>query len=536
MRRAKYNWFDKQAAVRNYYQQLQKDNDVTQITVTNHTDDIRKVCLWGAISCVPLTDPMFIESTGTSTITVEKHPQELVYNPATDLFYVVNQLGDSVSVINTSGVLVATIDLCKMISNSETGGGYAYGERRTLDSERIQINLIKLPGTISPVAIAVNTKSDSSEYGMIAVACSVSDEVVFINTNNTIERRESVGTRPIDIVYNPIDDCYYTTNLVSGSVSKICINRRVNNLPPIEAARAIGVNIDNGDLYIHNLKDGAINIYDVQGNQKGTIGRVVSNIVSFAFHPVNKMMYVGLNNSDTVLVVDPVTFRSIRKIKSGKELVALAYNPNNGLMYVGNQGDQTITRINAKHQVVDTIKTGNFGIGLAISTKEDIVAVSNAADDTVTISGIQGGPTLTVNDEYYEYREDFQHNPTLISHLKIVASGEDRINALQLIEKAVTGKETCQTLSLSNHQSPQNFGNISEVFDIDGDIIDGHSIWCFKINPKQVVTFLIYHKQFEMYNMLPDKSRISTGVQMSKGIPVSWLENNENEPPDESAY
>ena len=536
MRRTKYNWFDKQAAVRNYYQQLQKDNDVTQITVTNHTDDIRKVCLWGAISCVPLTDPMFLEDNATKTVIVEKHPQELIYNPATDLFYVVNQLGDSVSVINTSGVIVVTIDLCKKMSTAQTGGGYGVGLRRASDTKRVQINPIKLPGTISPVAIAVNTKSDSSEYGMIAVACSVSDEVVFINTNNTIERRESVGTRPIDIVYNPIDDCYYTTNLVSGSVSKICINRRVNNLPKIEGARTIGVDTDSGYLYIHNIKDGAVNIYDVQGNLKGSVGSVRSEIVSFLYHPVTKNMYMVLNDSNSIAVLDTTRFGAITKLNTGNDPVAIAYNPNNGLMYVGNRGDQTITRVNTKHQVVDTIKRGDFGIGLAISTKEDIVAVSNAADDTVTISGIQGGPTVTVNDEYYEYREDFQHNPTLISHLKIVASGEDRINALQLIEKAVTGKETCQTLSLSNHQSPQNFGNILEVFDIDGDIIDGHSIWCFKINPKQVVTFLIYHKQFEMYSMLPDKSRISTGVQMSEGIPVSWLENNENEPPDESAY
>jgi YVTN family beta-propeller protein len=507
MRRAKYNWFDKQAALRNYYQRLQKDNDVTQITVTNHTDDIRKVSLWGANSLVLLADPMFLDEETTESIIVEKHPQGLAYNPANDSFYSANQLGNSVSAISSKGQLKQTISLGTSI----------------------------LSGSISPVAIAVNTKSDSSEYGMIAIACSVSDEVVFINANNIIQSRESVGTRPTAIVFNPIDDCFYTTNLVSGTISKLGINT-INNFPLIEAARAIGVNTDNGDLFIHNLKDGAINIYNSIGNLKGRAGSVGSDIVSFAFHPINKMMYVSLNDIDSVIVIDTVTFIATTKIDVGSNPVALAYNVHNGLMYVGNRDNQTVTRINATHQVVDTIPLESFSLGLAISTKEDVVAVSNSANDTVTISGKQGGPTVTVNDEYYEYREDFQHNPTLISHLKIVASGEDRINALQLIEKSVAGKETCQTLSLSNHQSPQNFGNISEVFDIDGDIIDGHSIWCFKINPKQVVTFLIYHKQFEMYSMLPDKSRISTGVQMSEGIPVSWLENNENKPPDESAY
>ena len=504
MRRAKYNWFDKQAALRNYYQRLQKDNDVTQITVTNHTDDIRKVSLWGANALVPLADPMFLDEGTIKSIIVEKHPQDLAYNPANDSFYTANQLGNSVSVISSQGQLKKTISLGASV----------------------------LPGGISPVAIAVNTKSDSPEYGMTAIACSVSDEVVFINVNNLIERRESVGKRPTGIVYNPVDDCFYTTNLVSGAISKIGMNN-VDNFLLVEAARSIGVNTINGDLYIHNLKDGAVNTYDFSGEFKSSSGPLSSDIVTFAFHPINKMMYIGLNDIDTVMALDPVTFVANAQINVGSNPVALAYNVHKGLMYVTNLGDQTFTRINATHQVVDTIQSESFSLGLAISTKEDIVAVSSSANDTVTISGKQGGPTVTVNDEYYEYREDFQHNPTLISHLKIVASGEDRINALQLIEKSVTGKETCQTLSLSNHQSPQNFGNISEVFDIDGDIIDGHSIWCFKINPKQVVTFLIYYKQFDMYSMLPDKSRISTGVQMSEGIPVSWLENNENKPPDE---
>tara|TARA_R110002049_G_scaffold113040_3_gene263074 strand:+ start:1642 stop:3165 length:1524 start_codon:yes stop_codon:yes gene_type:complete len=507
MRRAKYNWFDKQAALRNYYQRLQKDNDVTQITVTNHTDAIRKVSLWGTNSLVPLADPMFLDEEATETIIVEKHPQDLAYNPANDSFYSANQLGNSVSVISSQGQLKQTIALGASV----------------------------LPGSISPVSIAVNTKTDSPEYGMTTIACSVSNEVVFINANNLIKRRESVGIRPTAIVYNPVEDCFYTTNLVSGTISKLGVNT-INNFPLIEAPRSIGVNTDNGDLYIHGLKDGAINIYNSIGNLKGRAGSVGSDIVSFAFHPINKMMYIGLNDIDTVMAINPVTFVASIKIDVGSNPVALAFNVHNGLMYVANLGDQTFTRINATHQVVDTIASESFNLGLAISTKEDIVAVSSSANDTVTISGNQGGPTVTVNEEYYESREDFQHNPTLISHLKIVASGEDRINALQLIEKSVTGKEACQTLSLSNHQSPQNFGNISEVFDIDGNIIDGHSTWSFKINPKQVVTFLIYHKQFEMYSMLPDKSRISTGVQMSAGIPVSWLETNENEPPDESAY
>jgi hypothetical protein len=82
----------------------------------------------------------------------------------------------------------------------------------------------------------------------------------------------------------------------------------------------------------------------------------------------------------------------------------------------------------------------------------------------------------------------------------------------------------CEPISLRGYQSPQGFGNVSEVFEMEGQIVDGRVCWRFKINPNQQVTFLIYYKQLEMYNFLPEKSRVSTGVQQSKGIPLSWLQ------------
>ena len=505
MRRRKFNWYNDKMKLRNYYRQLQKDNEVAQVTVTNHTEDIRKVTLWGANSQAQLADPMFLESTITKNITVEKRPQGMAYNPANDLFYVVNQLSDSVSVIDDLGILITTISL----SSSN------------------------LPGSISPVAVTVNTKTDSPKFGVIAVACSVSNEVVFIE-NNIIIRRENIGKRPIDIIYNSFDDCYYVANLISGTISKISNSYSTINFLNINGARNLGVNAENGNLYIYSVENSDISIYDNQGVLKGTIEDVISSIVSLVYHPVKKRMYLGLNDSNVISEIDPITFGIAANIRVGNNPVALAFNSNNGMLYVRNRGNQNITRLDIENKIVDTISLGDFGIGMAISSRKDIIALSNSVNNTVNVLGKQGGPTVTVNQEYYEDREDFQHNPAMVSHLKIVASGEDRINTLQLLENSVSGKAKCSTLSLSNHHSPQNFGNISEVSDISGNLIDGHVRWCFKINPKQQVTFLTYYKQFEMYNMLPEKSRISTGVQMSKGIPASWLDNNQNKPPDES--
>lgn len=532
MRRRTYNWLDKQKQVRDYYKQLQKDNEVTQITVTNHTNDIRKVCLWGANSCVPLTDPLTLEGSFTKKVLVEKHPQGIVYSAVNDAFYCINQLADSVSVISSKGDLITTIDLYETGEGSEGGNGPFLLRAIT----PIITPKNRLPGTISPSSITINSDPESIEFGTVAVACSVSNEVVFIATDNTIVSRRDTGNRPLSIVFNPVDGCYYTANIASGTISKICALRRVNNLPRIEGAKTLGVNTNNGDLFVHNNFDGRINVYDVNGNFKSSVGATDEKDVWFAFNPETGIMFISFYEGESLLLYDSSIPKTVAKIPLRKSPSTMAYNPHTKLMYVSCTADQTVVRINEKNTIEDVIKLAGLTSDIAISTKEDVTAVSDTDKDTVTIQGNQSGPTVTVNDEYYEYREDFQHNPTLISHLKIDASGNDLINALQLIEKSAMGKETCQTLSLSNYQSPQNFSNISEVFDIDGDIIDGHSIWCFKINPKQVVTFLIYHKQFEMYSVLPEKSRVSTGVQMSKGIPASWREYNENEPPDESTF
>ena len=104
------HWYKDQLALQQFYSQLQKNNNVTQLTITNHTDTSRKVTLWDANGCPPISDPLFLEQTFVDTISVANAPQAIGYNPFNDSFYVVNQLSDSISVIN-SETQVTTISL-----------------------------------------------------------------------------------------------------------------------------------------------------------------------------------------------------------------------------------------------------------------------------------------------------------------------------------------------------------------------------------------------------------------------------------------
>lgn len=495
MRTPQNNWYHKQVAMRDYYQELQKQYTVTQVTLENESFIERVVSLWGANRCKPITDPSILIPAINASLEVESQPQRSLYNPANGFFYVVNQLSDSVSVVNTIGQLVKTIRL-----GSTT-----------------------LPGEKSPVGLAVNTNTKSLNFGQVAIVCSVSNELFLLELDYSFSSGISIGNRPMAIAFNPITDLFYVTNLVSGTLVQLNTSKTVSLVKPISGALALGINTTNGDIWVFDSLNQNIEIVASDGQLKGTINGLPSPTMDFEFHPITEQMHVAIGGLNQINIFNPTTFATLRKINIGNDPIEVVFNPNNNLMYVANRGDQNIARLTINNTIQDTLAISGFNRGLAISSQSDLIFLSNSADNTVFISGVQPAFEVSVNPEYYADREDFQHNPTLVKHVKIVASGESRINALQLIEQQVTGKEVCETLSLTNYQSPQNFCNVSEVFDMDGEIIDGHICWQFKIAPKQRVTVLIYHDQFQMYSTLPEKSRVATGVEMSKGLPKSWF-------------
>lgn len=351
---------------RKFQKYLNAEFDTLQVTLKNHTPDIRDVCLWGGNSNKPITDPLTISSTKEFSVEIGTHPQGTVYNPANGYLYIANQLSDSISVVNKLGIVIMTISLSK----------------------------INLPGTVSPVALAVNSNISNAMYGSVYVIGSVSNKMYHINLEHEVVDSFETGIRPSAILFRPQDNKLQVSHIVS--------------------------------------KD--------------------------------------------ILIIDP--------------------NKNYN------------ERSSAQNLVSRRVTDNPF---------EDVKVFTQ--QNRVTFKTSITSPTITVNEEYHEEREDFKFSPGMLKHLKIIASGTRRVNALQMLQKSMAGKEICKTLSLGNYQSPQSFQNVSEVFDVDGYMVDGQNSWCFKIGPYQTITFLLYYKKLEMYNLLPEKSRLATGVEMSKGLP-----------------
>ena len=160
-------------AFKNYQKYLHKEFDVMQVVVKNHTPEIRDVCLWGGNSDKPITDPLFLENDESIVVLVGTHPQQVVLNPVNNLLYVANQLSDSVSVVERDGTVVATIPLTEN----------------------------RMPGTVSPVALAVNTNRGYF-YGMVYVIGSVSNNMYHLNLNHKVVDVNGTGKRPTEIRFD----------------------------------------------------------------------------------------------------------------------------------------------------------------------------------------------------------------------------------------------------------------------------------------------------------------------------------------------
>ncbi|EDP94670.1 hypothetical protein KAOT1_00300 [Kordia algicida OT-1] len=490
------NWYDQHERLRLFYKELLEENEVAQITVTNCSDVSREITLWGTNKCAPIANPLhgFEEILKEADLVLAT--SEVVYNPVNDLFYVLSSRDDSLIIVNDQAVVLQTISL--------------------------RINELPL---VNPNNIVVNTNPNSIEYGYVGITGIREKEFFTVDLNFNISRRISLANDPIDLVYNPVDDAYYITESVRDSVTKItAFDNTVIDYLTIAGVKTLGVNTDNGDLYIHNISNNNVDVYNSNGVRKGWIERATANEnkASFYYHTINQKMYIAYDSLNSLIVVDTTTLATEKILNTALEPIDIEFNPLNNLMYVASQDEQKFTRIDADLEVVDHIPLVSFDRSFAISSKNGTIALNNATLRKLFVYTRNSKLLVKVSDDYLQIREDFKYNPMLISHVKVVASTSARINTLQIIESSISGKQTCESISLRSYQSPQGFGNVAEVFEMEGYIIDGRVCWRFTIHPNQQVTFLIYYQQLEMYNFLPEKARISTGVQMSKGIPEAW--------------
>lgn len=465
-----------------WYTSLRKEFKVTQVSIRNSSSEEKTISLWGAHQggLLSTPSPSDVEDhvlTSSISTGVGIHPQGVAVNPANGFTYIANQLSNTVSIINADGQLISSV----------------------------QLEPANFPGYNSPVALAVNTNSSSSNFGKVYVVGSVANTVSVIDLNHQLTATIAVGSRPLAIAFNPINHNLYVANFAANKISVIdTVSQSLSTTLSVgQAPLAIGINSDNGDLYVANSSDNSVSVF----NQDHTPITIITGIgtmpVSMAYHPLNKEVYVVATGSDEVFPIDTLSYTASAPIAVGASPYSIAYNTNNQFLYIGNRADNTYTIIAPDKSIRATLSLGVVNNGFAINQTSNTLFSSNTAASTIDIIGYAIQSTsIHIDEDYLQTNRDFQHNPALVKHAKFVLSSPQRFKVLKIREKGIRGSIKEHPISFSNHQSPQNYLNTTEVFEMEGKIIDGSTSWIFDIAPLQTITILIYYKQFKMYQLI----------------------------------
>ncbi|WP_281989716.1 YncE family protein [Aquimarina aggregata] len=474
-----------------FYKRLQDKYETTQLTITNTSDVEREVRLWAGNKKPPLSptlpgdvaDHIFRTVTVNSNLGTGIYPQGIIVNPFNGFTYIANQLSNNISVLNTEGVLISIVAIPPNGSNlpSSAGGG--------------------------PVDLAVNSQPSSPNFGKVYVANSIGDTVTVIHTQLEITNTIQVGKRPIGIAFNPFNSNIYVANISDDTVSVINTTTEtvIATIDVGEAPRDIAVVPDTGNVYVVNSNDDSISVIDPNNLVTNTIENVGNTLTTAAYNPINNSLYIVSSGGNTIIPIDLDTNSTRAAIPVGADPYRILYNPSNELLYIGNREDNSFSIIDSTDTIIDTLFLGAVGTGVAIDPNSDMIYSSDSTNGTINlISYSRESNKVLINDGYQARREDFTFNPAIVKHVKFVLSGTERFKVLKLEEETVTGSTKIKPISFSSYNSPQNFGNVAEVFEMNGAIIDGKNGWVFKIAGKQTITILTYYKQFETVKILED--------------------------------
>ncbi|WP_298546140.1 hypothetical protein [uncultured Aquimarina sp.] len=466
-----------------FYKTLQEKYETTQLTITNTSDVEREVRLWAGNKKPPLSltlpgdvaDHVFRTVTVSSSLGAGIYPQGIIVNPFNGFTYIANQLSNNISVLNTEGVLVSLI-LVPANGSSLPNPAYGWG----------------------PVDLTVNSQSSSPNFGKVYVANVIGDTITVINNQLEVVNTIQVGKRPIAITFNPFNSNVYVANIAEDTVSVIDTTTEtvIETIGVGKAPRNTAVVPSTGSVYAVNSGDDSISVIDSNNQVTNTIDNVGSGLTTAVYHPINNSLYVVSSEDNTVIPIDLGSMTLRDKIDVGADPYRIVYNPSNELLYVGNRVDNSYSIIDTTDTVIDTLFLGSVGTGLAIDSTGGMIYSSDSTNGAINIiSYSKESNKVLINDGYYGKREDFTFSPAIVKHVKFVLSGTERFRVLKLEEETVTGTTLVKPISFSSYNNPQNFGNVAEVFEMNGAIIDGKNGWVFKIAGKQTITILTYYKQ-----------------------------------------
>ena len=314
-----------------------------------------------------------------TTIPVGTSPARIGINPMTNMIYVSNSGGNTISAIDgATNAVIATIQVGSepegVSVNPDTNKIYVtnYNDNTVsvINGSTNTVTKTIIVKTSYPENVVVNTNTNKVYVGGLDGTVSVIDGST--DTLTTSYGTGSCGGAIYDLGFNPVTNKGYATCIASGwrgipnqgYVLIIDGSTDMNSgeifLGNNTVATGLGINTHTNTLYVHD------------GNHIDVIDGNTNNV------------------SGTVPIVN--------------DIVKMTANPNYDIVYATNFYDKTITKINgATNNVVGTMTVGASPLGIAINPNTNKIYVANSGDNTVSVIDSSPAPSITLSAFFKTY-------------------------------------------------------------------------------------------------------------------------------------
>ncbi len=337
--------------------------DAVLTTVATHTLP-RAIAIDSVTNKIYVADDSFVTvidgATNSTTILSagigRSSNSSIVVNPVTNMVYVANKNGNSVTVINGA-----------------TGS--------TAASVATTIGV----GT-SPVAQAVNPVTN-----MIYVANYGSNNVTVIDGANNFTYTVTVGTEPVAIAVNPVTDMTYVPNY-GGTITIINGSNATATLTGGSEPFAVAVNSATDKIYVANYGTSGTNsmVTVINGATSSTAASVAATVsvgitpYSIAVDQVTNMVYVANSGSSFATAITGATNAATSITGAGMNCVAAAVNPATDIIYLANNSGTAVI-INGATNSASSLTAGTRPNAVAVNQVTDMIYVANYSSANVTV-------------------------------------------------------------------------------------------------------------------------------------------------------
>jgi YVTN family beta-propeller protein len=270
----------------------------------------------------------------------------------------------------------------------------------------------------------LSARADIDLNSYLMLTLNHDNTITFINpqVSFNITKLESIVTLPgpgADWTLSINKDFLYVTlpNQSAVAIINAITRKLIGTVQTGENTRPmrIGLQPDGRHVWVGLDDSATVAVIDTTTNKLAAAVPAGAGLHNIAFTPDSRFAYVTNSASDTVTAIDARTLSKVGDIKVGKTPVAVAYSSAGDSIYVAAINGGTVAVINpARQQVTKTIplKRGTVAIrfdpsgryGFAINQVESVVSVIDASTNQVVAeSPVVKGPDQVTFSRLYAY-------------------------------------------------------------------------------------------------------------------------------------